>query len=90
MFTRVIADENGPVYLPYEFSGAWTGEEKQIVKSTLDKHVPEHVYASFNNWHIAKYHDGLFTARRATWTMGGITGETAQELTQKIAEYYHD
>lgn len=72
-------------FAPYGFVGEWTPEDETIIKTEIDKHVTPTVDAMFNNWRFSHY--GGFFAKRA-WDMGGINAVTAQELAQKIAEYY--
>jgi len=70
------------------FEGDFTDEEISVIEGVMENHVPARVYASFNNWRICKYASGLYTARRATWTMDSITASTAWDLARKISDYY--
>ena len=74
-------------YLPYSFDGEWSESEKAAIEAAIDPHVPERVTPTFNNWAFSRYEWG-FSARRATWDMGSLHADSAQELAGKIAGYY--
>lgn len=74
-------------YSPYTFLGdEWTDAEKAVISAAVAPHVPEKVDAIFNEWRFSKY--SIFSATRATWDHGWLSGNTAQELAAKITEYY--
>jgi len=81
-------DGNGDVYVPYTFGGGFTNDEQRVIAAAFKPHVPERVDAMFNNWILAKYGKDHFTANRATWYRGGLVAKTAQELADKITNYY--
>lgn len=79
---------NRNVYSPYGFTGQWSDEDKAVVEQALKSHVPESVDSGFNNWILSNWGTGGFYARRATWDRGGLFGDTAQELAEKITDFY--
>lgn len=81
-------DTQGAIYAPYNFSGDWSDSEKIEVQNAIIPYVPELVEASFNNWLFSKIDATYFIARKATWDIGCIGAETAEELAEKIADYY--
>lgn len=86
LFTRAL-DNNGAAYLPYALVGDFTDEEKSLIDNAFAPYVPERVDAMFNNWRIRKVGDDYFLGKRATWDMVWGTN-TAQEMADKITEYY--
>ena len=73
-------------YMPYQFSGDWTDDERAIVEAALSPYVPAH--SVFNDWRL--HHDaaGMFSASRATWQMGALNALTAVGLAASISAYY--
>lgn len=85
LFLRAC-NNNGAIYLPYAFEGDWTDEEKQVISTAIDPHVPERVDAMFNNWMFWKHNWG-FSAKKATWEMIW-SADTVEEMAGKITGYY--
>lgn len=81
-----MIDKKGAVYAPYVFDGEFTEQEKSVIKSAIDKHVPEKVDAMFNNWIFTKSAID-FGMYRSTWE-SGVRAQTAEELARAIENYY--
>jgi len=84
---RVALTDRGDAYLPYVFHGEWTDVDCRIVSTVLDAHVPERVDSMFNTW-LLWASPGHFSARRATWDLGGIHVKSAVALATKLQAYY--
>ena len=84
---RTVQADQGAIFSPYRFAGDWISTEKALLISVIETHCPSLVDSMFNNWCFRHYH-GAFSAWRATWTMGTIHADTADDLAQQISAYY--
>ena len=87
LFIRAL-DRSGNIYYPYEFVGGFTQDERDAIELAIKLHVPERVDSMFNNWRFTKAKSRFFMAKRATWDMV-ISTNTAQEMAQRVADYYN-
>jgi hypothetical protein len=84
---RAALSEQGDIYQPYSFAGAWTDLDRRVVAAVLDVHCPAQVDSMFNNWTLWAS-PGHFSARRATWDLGGICADSAVSLAVQLQAYY--
>ena len=76
-------------FLPYEFRGPWSEEEKMAIADAFGDGVPPDVDAMFNNWVFWKTDHGspYFTGRRATWEVTW-SSPTVEGMATYVRDYY--
>jgi hypothetical protein len=86
-------DTRGAIFDPLQFyrDDPWTENEKQYIRDALEPEHLEKVDAGYNYWRLSKftYSNGysVYSARRATWSMGGIVGYSIEDFTRRFHAY---